>query len=171
MKRLSILAISLLVAAPVASADPITLTQLRNEFAMRSIDVPQVAYLDGHPVLSGEMLGQEFEAVLYECEGPEKACEAIRYNSCYEMPDFSRIEVLEVANTYNQSYKRGTAYAEEKWFGQVVCVKLQQEFRNTEEFGLKQIFEWQIELEDFIQEMEDAVSGKLAANVLDNTAQ
>lgn len=171
MRPLFLLFLSLLVATPAALAKPVTLTEARKEFAMRGTDVPQVAYLDGHPVLSGEMLGQGFEAVLYECEGAEKACEAIRYTSCHEMPDFSRIEALEVANTYNQTYKRGTAYAEEKWFGQVVCMKLQQRLGQDDVFGLNQIFEWQVELEDFLQAMEDATTDKLAANVLDNTAQ
>ena len=173
MKRFAALAFSVLVALPMpaALAKPISLIQLRDEFARRGTEALQMAYLDGHPVLNGEMLGQSFEAVLRDCEGPEKACEAIRYVTCREMPDFSRIEALEVANTYNQGFKSGTAYAEEKWMGQVVCIKLQQEFHGTEGFGLKQIFEWQITLEDFLQGMDDAQTDMLASNVLDNSAQ
>ena len=172
MKRITVLTLSLLFAfpAPAVHAQPITLMQLRDEFARRGTEALQVAYLDGHPVLNGEMLGQSFEAILRDCEGPEKACEAIRYVTCREMPDFSRIEALEVANAYNAGYKNATAYAEEKWFGQVVCIRLQQEFRGIEPYGLKQIFEWQIELEDFLQDMDDAMTDKLASNVLDNTA-
>ena len=162
----------LLVAALpcMSAAEPITITQLRDEFAKRGTDALDVAYFDGHPVMTGEMLGQTFDAILRECEGPQKACQAVRYVSCREMPDFSRIETLEIANTHNSGYGKATAYAEEKWFGQVICIRLQQEFPGQEEFGLNQIFEWQIELEDFLQEMDDAETDKLAANVLDNSA-
>ena len=162
----------LVVAAPLglAFAEPITIVQLRDEFAKRDAEALDIAYLDGHPVMTGEMLGQSFDAILRDCEGPQKACEAIRYVSCREMPGFSRIEALEVANTHNAGFKNATAYAEEKWFGQVVCIRLQQEFRGETTFGLRQIFEWQIELEDFLQEMDDAQSDKLAVNVLDNGA-
>ena len=157
--RLSVgLVFSVLVAIPAP-----------NEMALRGAESLQIAYLDGHPVLTGEMLGQGFEAVLRECEGPQSACESIRYVSCREMPDHSRIEVLEIANAYNSGYRSGAAYAEEKWFGQVVCLRLQQEFRGEEAYGLKQYFEWQIELEDFLQGMDDAMTDKLAANVLDRS--
>jgi len=173
MKSRSAIMFFLMVAisAPTALARPITLMQLRDEFAKHNTDGLQVAYLDGHPVLNGEMLGQSFEAILRDCEEPQKACEAIRYVTCRELPDFSRIEALEVANNYNAGYKNATAYAEEKWFGQVVCIRLQQEFRDPQEYGFKQIFEWQIELEDFLQDMDEALTHKLAANVLDNGAQ
>jgi hypothetical protein len=156
---------------PQALAEPITLVQLRDEFAKRDAEALDIAYLDGHPVMTGEMLGQSFDAILRDCEGPQKACEAIRYVSCREMPGFSRIEALEIANAHNAGYKNATAYAEEKWFGQVVCIRLQQEFRDETKFGLRQIFEWQIELEDFLQEMDDAQTDKLAENVLDNAAE
>ena len=39
------------------------------------------------------------------------------------------------------------------------------------QFGFPQIFEWQMELEDFLQEMDDAQADKLAVNVLDNAAE
>ena len=162
-----------MVAPPAleAIAEPITIIELRDEFAKRDAEALDIAYLDGHPVMTGEMLGQSFDAILRDCEGPQKACEAIRYVSCREMPGFSRIEALEIANAHNAGYKNATAYAEEKWFGQVVCIRLQQDFRDDVTFGLRQIFEWQIELEDFLQEMDDAESDKLAANVLDNAAE
>jgi hypothetical protein len=167
------LSLLLMVAAPLlhAFAEPITIVQLRDEFAKRDAEALDIAYLDGHPVMTGEMLGQSFDAILRDCEGPQKACEAIRYVSCREMPGFSRIEALEVANAHNAGHKKATAYAEEKWFGQVVCIRLQQEFRDEMKFGLSQIFEWQIELEDFLQEMDDAQSDRLAVNVLDNGAE
>ena len=169
MKRLAVLAFALLVGvpAPFALARPITLMQLKGELASRDVDSLKVAYLDGHPVLSGEMLDQGFEATLRDCTGPEKACEAIRFVSCYEMPEHSRIEALEVANAYNMDVKSGVAYAEEQWFGQTVCLKLLQSFRGDEAFGLKQVFEWQMALEDFVQGMEDARTSRLATNVLD----
>lgn len=167
------LVLLLTVVAPLlqAVAEPITIIQLRDEFAKRDAEALDIAYLDGHPVMTGEMLGQSFDAILRECEGPQKTCEAIRYVSCREMPGFSRIEALEIANTHNAGYKNATAYAEEKWFGQVVCIRLQQEFRDEAQFGLRQIFEWQIELEDFLQEMDDVQTDKLAVNVLDNAAE
>lgn len=154
-----------------AFAEPITIIQLRDEFAKRDAEALDIAYLDGHPVMTGEMLGQSFDAILRDCEGPQRACEAIRYVSCREMPGFSRIEALETANAHNSGYKNAIAYAEEKWFGQVVCIRLQQDFRDDVQFGFRQIFEWQIELEDFLQEMDDAQSDKLAVNVLDNAAE
>jgi len=161
------------VAAPAlqAFAEPITIIELRDEFAKRDAEALDIAYLDGHPVMTGEMLGQSFDAILRDCEGPQKACEAIRYVSCREMPGFSRIEALEVANAHNAGYKDAAAYAEEKWFGQVVCIRLQQDFRDDVQFGFPQIFEWQMELEDFLQEMDDAQADKLAVNVLDNAAE
>ena len=170
--RISLLLLPM-VAAPMlqAIAEPITIIELRNEFAKRDAEALDIAYLDGHPVMTGEMLGQSFDAILRDCEGPQKACEAIRYVSCREMPGFSRIEALEIANAHNAGYKNAAAYVEEKWFGQVVCVRLQQEFRDDVRFGFRQIFEWQTELEDFLQEMDDAQSDKLAVNVLDNAAE
>ena len=169
MNRLAALMLLLLAAvpAPAALAKPITLLELREAFTSRGINVPQVAYLDGHPVMSGYMLGQNFEAILSDCAGEEKACESVRFVSCREMPGQSRIEALEIANTYNTGYKDGAAYADEKWFGQVVCLKMTRTFRDEEEFGLDQIFDWQITLEDFLQDMDDAETDTLAANVLD----
>ena len=139
MSRILALFLSCLVAMP-ALAEPITITQLRDEFTKRGTVALRVAYLDGFPVMTGEMQG------------------------------FSRIEALEVANTYNAGFKNAAAYAEEKWFGQVVCIRLQQEFRGVERYGMRQIFEWQIELEDFLQDMDEAQTDKLAANVLDSGA-
>ena len=156
------------LTVPSALARPITLTELRDAFAKRGADSLQIAYLDGHPVLSGEMLEQGFEAILRDCQGPERACESIRYVTCHEMPDISHVEALEIANTYNTGYKNATAYAEEKWFGQVVCIRLQQDFRGDEEYGIKQIFEWQIEIEDFLQAMDDTLTDKVASNLLDS---
>jgi hypothetical protein len=169
MSRILALFLSCLVAMP-ALAEPITITQLRDEFTKRGTVALRVAYLDGFPVMTGEMQGQSFDAILRDCEGPEKACEAVRYVTCHEMQGFSRIEALEVANTYNAGFKNAAAYAEEKWFGQVVCIRLQQEFRGVERYGMRQIFEWQIELEGFLQDMDEAQTDKLAANVLDSGA-
>lgn len=156
--------------APPAFAELVTANQLRDELAKYGAEAMEISYEDGHPVLTGEMLGQAFDVTLSDCEGPQNACRALRYVSCHEMADFSRIEALEIANTHNAGYRDTTAFAEEKWFGQVVCLRLQQEFRGETEFGPRQVFEWQIELEDFLQEMDDARAVKQAANSLDNSA-
>ncbi|MEO1966502.1 hypothetical protein, partial [Hyphomonas sp.] len=99
-----------MVAPPALEtiAEPITIIELRDEFAKRDAEALDIAYLDGHPVMTGEMLGQSFDAILRDCEGPQKACEAIRYVSCRQMPGFSRIEALEIANAHNAGYKNAT---------------------------------------------------------------
>lgn len=166
---LSLLLISA-VLSPAAFAELVTANQLRDELAKYGGEAMEISYDDGTPVLAGEMLGQNFEVTLSDCEGPQNACRTLRYVSCHEMADFSRIEALEIANAHNAGFRDAAAYAEEKWFGQVVCIRLRQDFRDNVRFGLRQIFEWQIELEDFLQEMDDARAMKQAANSLDNSA-
>ena len=172
MARRVMLPLLLMTAAFVlpAEADLVTANQLRGELTKYGAEAMEISYEDGHPMLAGEMLGQAFEVTMSDCEGPQNACRSLRYVSCHEMAEFSRIEALEVANTHNAGYRDATAFAEEKWFGQVVCLRLQQDFRGETEFGLRQVFEWQIELEDFLQEMDDARAVKQAANSLDNSA-
>ena len=153
-----------------ASAELVTANQLRDELSKYGAEAMEISYEDGHPMLTGEMLGQAFEVTMSDCEGPQNACRSLRYLSCHEMAEFSRIEALEIANAHNAGYRDTTAFAEEKWFGQVVCLRLHQDFRGETEFGLRQVFEWQIELEDFLQEMDDARAVKQAANSLDNSA-
>lgn len=155
---------------PAALAETVTANQLRGELVKYGAEAVEISYEDGHPMLSGEMLGQAFDVILSDCEGPQNACRSIRYESCREMADFSRIEALEIANAHNAGYKDAAAFAEEKWFGQVVCLRLHQDFRGETQFGLRQVFEWQIELEDFLQEMDDARAVKQAATGLDNNA-
>ena len=166
---LPLLLMAVAVAFP-ANAELVTANQLRDELAKYGAEAMEISYEDGHPTLTGEMLGQAFEVGLSDCDGPQNACRLLRYVSCHGMADFSRIEALEIANTHNAGYQGTTAFAEEKWFGQVVCVRLQQDFRGETEFGQRQVFEWQIGLEDFLQEMDDARAVKQAANSLDNSA-
>ncbi|KCZ84807.1 hypothetical protein HAD_03970 [Hyphomonas adhaerens MHS-3] len=156
--------------SPAAFAETVTASQLRGELVKYGAEAVEISYEDGHPMLTGDMLGQAFDVTLSDCDGPQPACRSIRYVSCREMADFSRIEALEIANTHNAGFKDTTAFAEEKWFGQVVCLRLQQEFRGEIQFGQRQVFEWQIELEDFLQEMDDARAAKQAAISLDNSA-
>lgn len=156
--------------APPAFAELVTANQLRDELVKYGAEAMEISYEDGHPLLTGDMLGQAFGVTLSDCEGPQNACSTLRYVSCHEMAEFSRIEALEIANAHNAGYRDSSAFAEEKWFGQVVCLRLQQDFRGGTEFGLRQVFEWQIELEDFLQEMDDARAEKQAANGLDNSA-
>ncbi|MEZ5999953.1 hypothetical protein [Hyphomonas sp.] len=153
-----------------ANAQLVTVNQLRDELAKYGAEAMEISHEDGHPVLTGEMLGQAFDVSLSDCEGPQNACRALRFVSCHEMAEFSRIEALEIANTHNAGYRDAAAFAEEKWFGQVVCLRLQQNFRGEAGFGQRQVFKWQIELEDFLQEMDDARAEKQAVNSLDNSA-
>ncbi len=172
MARCASLPFLLLAAAFVfpANAELVTAGQLRGELAKYGAEAMEISHEDGKPVLTGDLLGQAFDVSLSDCEGPQNACRSLRYESCQEMVEFSRIEALEIANTHNAAFRNATAFAEEKWFGQVICLRLQQDFRGEREFGQRQVFEWQIELEDFLQEMDDARAVKQAANSLDNSA-
>ena len=168
MHRLAVLALLLIPATPLARADPVTLVQLREAFARQGADALEMAEQNGEPALSGEMLGQPFEATLSACNGPEPACSVVAYRACRDLPDHSRIEALEIANTYNQEDSKAVLFAEEEWFGQALCVRLLQDLRMAGPFGARQASDWQIELEDFLQTVDTALADKQAANGLDN---
>ncbi len=167
MPRIPRLALAILFLLPcgLATAEPITLLQLRSEFLDRGISPVDVVLVEGHPILSGKILGHGFDAILRDCEGEEKACEGVRFVSCVELPGSTLADAMEFANTYNQGFSEGSAYAQEKIFGPVVCLRKQEKFRDEQKFGMEQIFDWQVALEDFIKTVEDARNARVAANV------
>ena len=171
MRWLAALCFLLPLMAPVAHAEPVTLVQLREAFADHGADALTMGEKDSQPLLSGEMLSQPFEATLTACEGPEPACGIVHYQACRDLPDYSRIEALEVANAWNQEDHTSVLTAEEEWFGQALCVRLLQDLRNDGAFGARQVSDWQIELEDFLQTVDTAIADKQAAILLDRGAQ
>ena len=126
---------------------------------------------NGQPVLIASLLGQPFEAALYTCSGPEPACNTVRYRACRDLPDHSRIEALEIANGWNQGDRDAILTAEEEWFGQALCVRLLQDIGPATRFGTRQASDWQIELEDFLQTVDTAITDRQAANMLDSATQ
>ena len=165
-----LLAFLVAVMAPAAHAGPVTLAQLREAAAAQGADALAMGEKDGQPLLSGDMLSQRFEVTLMACSGPEPACGIVRYQACRDLPDHSRIEALEIANAWNQEDRKAVLTAEEEWFGQALCVRLLQDVRN-ETFGPRQLSDWQIELEDFLQAVDTALADMQAANMLDRGAQ
>jgi hypothetical protein len=170
VNRIAFIATLLALAAPTTLAEPLTLPQLKLALSGQGGEALEMDQRDGWPVLTGDMQGQPFSATLGDCQGPQQACESVRFVACRDLPDHSRIEALEIANTYNTGDGQAVAYADEAWFGQTLCIRLQQSFPGAQTFGVTQISAWKIELGDFLQRVEDALEEKRSANLLDNGA-
>lgn len=164
MLRLLLLAQIFLICEP-AFAKPITLVEFRNEFLLREFNSVKIGYIDTHPTMSAAVDGQGFDAVLRECSPIEGTCQAARFTACRELPDYSRSEALELANDMNVGFNRGTAYAKSGTAASSVCVRLQVTFRDDDNFGIRQIYEWQRALEEFTTSVDQDLNARLAADV------
>ena len=156
MVSIGLMAATCLATFP-ANAEPITLLDMRLEFQKRSYERIDVAYRNGHPVLTASIFGQSFNAVLRECEGVDIACEAVRYTSCIEFPEGSVVDPYRVANAYNSGFRPGAAFVPESSRTRQVCLRMHQRFAGTEKFGFEEIYDWQSTLEDFILDVEDEI--------------
>ena len=171
MKRTLLLSGLFLLAGAGAQGEPLTLAELKQALAAQGAKAMTAGEQDGRPLLSGEMQAQPFEVLLGDCRGPQPTCEAVRYAACHDLPDHSHLEALDIANDWNAGDRPGVIWAQEEWFGEALCLKLQQALLPETVYGVPQIAVWQIELGDFLQRIEDALVEKQAANRLDNTAQ
>ncbi|MEP0316357.1 hypothetical protein [Hyphomonas sp.] len=164
MFRLLLLAQIFLFCEP-AFAKPITLIEFRDEFLIREFQSVKIGYIDTHPTMSAAVDKQGFEAVLRECSQIDGTCQAARFTACRDLPGYSRLETLELANQMNEGFNPGTAYAKKGRSPSGICVRFHVSFRGEDDFGLRQIFEWQQALEDFIASVDSDLTSRIAADV------
>lgn len=163
MFRLLLLAQILLLCEP-AFAKPISLVEFRDEFASREFRSIRIAYVETHPTMMAAIGDQGFEAVMRECSDIDGTCQAARFTACRELSQYSRLEVLDLANRMNAGFDTGTSYAKEG-HNPAICVRLHVSFRGEDDFGLSQIFEWQQALEEFNESVDADIDSRIAAEM------
>ena len=148
-----------------AHAKPITLLEMRHEYQKRGYERIDVAYRNGHPVLTASIFGQSFDAVLRECEGIEYACEAVRFTTCFAFPEQADADPYLVANAYNRGVRPGASYVPDESETTKVCLRMHQRFSGADSFGHDEIYAWQNTLENFLLDVETEIRLRTDANV------
>lgn len=166
--RLFLVAQIILICEP-AFAKPITLVEFRDEFVKREFDSVKIGFVNTVPTLAASIDKQGFDAVLLECADSDGTCQAARFTTCRDLPGYSRLETLELANRMNISENTGATYAKPASASAGICVRLHTTFRGKDNFGLRHIYTWQQAVEDFTksvdQDMRSRVSNDLKSLV------
>lgn len=165
--RCAIAALFSVSVAAMASAAPTTVKEVAAALEKQGAGSMQSAIMNGKPMITGRMMDTGFTAVLKTCDDAMEACQSIVFKTCHDSVGIARLDMLEIANAYNQRTFRGTAIVDETGsIGDVVCVEYEAEFPGDRTFGDHLVTNWAEAMADFEDHVRGEMSDRLAASIM-----
>ncbi len=127
------------LACLAATAEPLTSSDLVNQLAAHGVESLGEIVIGGEPVVTGQVDGQSFKAVLRECETGR--CEWVEVSSCVPF-EGAWTDALQRVNAYNQSVQPGSAYARRDSQSVRLCAQLITSLEGPEGFTTRDLLNW-----------------------------
>ena len=147
--------LALVLAAPMAHADPFRIQDLKAELLENGIENVSEAILYGQPMISGRMNRFAFNVGLRDCarmnSDDDLYCTEAAFKSCAVIiPNRSRQDFLELTNKYNLSRRMGyMALDDREQLGTLLCVQTNSFFNDENILDFDEIELWSQTVEDF----------------------
>lgn len=138
-----------------ATAKPITIDEAMKELRDRGMQSVDGVTILGEPLVNAYYKDQGFRLKLTGCDSSVHACRVATFEACKEVAVFSRLQLLEMVNTYNnQNDPRGSMYVDnESVLGSTACIKTRRILDDGDKFNMADVFEWQLTIRDFLEFM------------------
>ena len=156
MRRLVIVFISSLFLTLPAMADPFRIQDVKSELEAFGAKGVTLAILFGQPTIRGAINRFGFQVGLRKCSrmnlDEDLYCYEAAFKSCVQiLPVHERDTLLDYANNYNKSRRRGTVYVEKaEYLGNLMCVKTTSDFEHEDiKFDVDYVYAWEQMIEDF----------------------
>ncbi|MEQ3745284.1 MAG: hypothetical protein ABNH53_03515 [Henriciella sp.] len=136
-----------------ATAKPITIDEAMKELRDRGMQSVDGVTILGESMVNAYHKKQGFRLKLTGCDSTDHACKVATFQACKEVAVLSRLQLLEVANAYNnQNDPRGSMYVDNKSvLGATACIKTRNVLDDEDKFSMADVFEWQLTIRDFLK--------------------
>lgn len=160
--------LGLCLLAGTANAKPVSINEAMKELRDRGMKNVDGVTILGEPLITARLDEQTFHLKLTGCDSSEFRCVNATFSSCKDVASFSRLQSLELANTYNNlDDPRGAMFVDNRnQYATTVCIKKRRVLQEEDVFNMADVFEWQLTLRDFLEFVEAEETAKMVGAIM-----